>query len=103
MPNPFEQLTNHLTTLFDGLFIDSTVIVLGVTTLVFIVFGAGVIAEFLAGITQSRERSFHLGQADKYLAKRASFKRHSAEWLENEYLARHHIRKSAQARLRRED
>lgn len=101
--NPFAQLTEHITGLFTGLFADTTTVVLGVIVLAFVVFGAGVINEALGGFVRSRERSYHLERSSKYLEERAEFDRGSVEWLERDYLFKHHVRKAAHTQIRRDD
>lgn len=101
--NPFAQLTEHITALFSGLFVDTTTVVLGLIALAFVVFGAGIIADALGGFMRSRDHSYHMERSQRYLKERNGFERGSAEWLERNYLVNHHIRKAANTQIRRDD
>lgn len=98
--NPFAQLTEHITNLFSGLFIDATTVTLALIGLAFVVFGTGIIAEMLGGHMRNKERSYHLKKSQSYLDERSELKRGTAEWLERGHLASLHARKAAKTQMR---
>ena len=98
--NPFELLTEHITNLFSGLFVDATTVTVALIGLAFVVFGTGIIAEMLGGHMRNRDRSYHLERSQRYLDERSELKHGSAEWLERGHLANFHARKAAKTKMR---
>ncbi len=98
--NPFELLTEHITNLFSGLFVDATTVTVALIGLAFVVFGTGTIAEMLGGRMRNRDRLYHLEKSQSYLNERSTLEYGSAEWLERGHLANFHARKAAKTQMR---